>query len=213
MGLPPHRFTPDGEQCGSRWISGEQCPVACHLPTSPEKNIVSLPSPRPPQCWEHRTAAWNHQIRTSCLNRELGSSKQSGWRGLVRWRIPVGPPPAPGVEASVLLIEPRGLQAVEVCHKPPHQIVMESGAVDNFDKEAVSNAFEISTAMAIVLLGGLRWLKPETTLAEMGSRAEAVECLGLKPFWEERVTSASTMNGRRRCSNIFIAWQSSDMGW
>ena len=30
--------------------------------------------------------------------------------------------------------------------------------------------------MAMVLLGGLRKLKPETTLAEIGCRAEAVEC-------------------------------------
>ena len=41
--------------------------------------------------------------------------------------------------------------------------------------------------MHIVLLGGLRWLKQETSLAEMGSRAEAVEFLGLKPCWEGRV--------------------------
>ena len=66
------------------------------------------------------------------------------------------------------------------------------------------NAFKMSTAMAMVLLGGLRWLKPETTLSEMGSRAEAVECLSLKPCWEERVPSASMMDGRVSRSNIFV---------
>ena len=66
--------------------------------------------------------------------------------------------------------------------------------------------------MSIVLLGGIRWLKPDTTLAEMGSRAEAVECLGLKPCWEERVPSDPTIDRRRSRSNIFTAWQSSEMG-
>ena len=42
----------------------------------------------------------------------------------------------------------------------------------------------MSTAMAIVLQGGLHWLKPEAILAEVGSRAEEVECLGLKLCWE-----------------------------
>ena len=42
--------------------------------------------------------------------------------------------------------------------------------------ETVSNAFEMSTAMAIVLPGCLHWLKPETTLAEMRSRAKVVDC-------------------------------------
>ena len=61
--------------------------------------------------------------------------------------------------------------------------------------------------MAIVLLGGLRWLKPETTLAEIGSRAEVVKCLCLKPCCQERVPSASTMVGRRSRSRIFAAGQ------
>ena len=62
--------------------------------------------------------------------------------------------------------------------------------------ETVSNAFEMSTAMTMVLLGGLRWLRPETTLEKIGSRAEAVECLSLRPSWEGHVPSASTMDGR-----------------
>ena len=51
--------------------------------------------------------------------------------------------------------------------------------------------------MEIVLLGSLRWLKPETTLVEMGSRAEILECLGLKPCWKGRIPSAFTKVGRR----------------
>ena len=69
----------------------------------------------------------------------------------------------------VLLIEPRGLSTMEICPMPPRQIMSELGAVDPLYKEAVRDRverFEMSTAMAIVLLGGLRWLKPETTLAE-----------------------------------------------
>ena len=34
----------------SRWISGEQWPVACHLSTSPKRSIVGFPSPLPPRC-------------------------------------------------------------------------------------------------------------------------------------------------------------------
>ena len=56
------------------------------------------------------------------------------------------------------------------------------------------NALELSTALAIVLLGGLRWLKPESTISEMGSKAEAVECLVLKPYWEGRAPNASMMD-------------------
>ena len=63
----------------------------------------------------------------------------------------------------------------------------------------------------MVLLGGLRWLKPETTLAEIGSRAKAVECLSLKSSWEGRVPSASTMDGRMSRSSIFTAGRSSEM--
>ena len=67
--------------------------------------------------------------------------------------------------------------------------------------------------MAIVLLDGLCWLKPETSLAEMGSRPEAVECLCWKPCLEVRVPSASTIDGKRNRSNIFNAWQNSEVSW
>ena len=55
-----------------------------------------------------------------------------------------------------LLIEARGLQASEA-FKPPHQIVTKSGAMGHLDYEAVRDqveCFEMSTAMAIVLLVG-----------------------------------------------------------
>ena len=39
----------------------------------------------------------------------------------------------------VLLVKARGLPASEVCHKPSHQIVSESGAVDHLNKKAVWN--------------------------------------------------------------------------
>ena len=80
----------------------------------------------------------------------------------------------------VLLVKARGLPAAEVCHKPYNQDVSESRAVDHLNEEAVrtvSNAFGRSTAMEIVLVGGFHWLKPETTVAEIESRAEEVECL------------------------------------
>ena len=111
----------------------------------------------------------------------------------------------------MLLIKARGLPAAELRHKPAHQVVSESGAVGHLDEEAVGSSvecLEMSNVMAMVLLGGLCWLKPETTLAEMGSRAEAVECLGLKPCWEGIVPSSSTMDRRRSRFSIFTAGQS-----
>ena len=84
---------------------------------------------------------------------------------------------------SLCLVKTQNLPTADVCHKPSNQIVSEEGAVDHPNKEvvrSVAKVFEIPTAMAIVLLGGLRWLKSETTLAEMGSRAEVVECFGLE---------------------------------
>ena len=68
----------------------------------------------------------------------------------------------------------------------------------------MSNAFEMSTAIAIALLG-------ETTLTEMGEDRGG-GMLWFKPYWEEHVPSASTMNGRRSRSNIFTDGQSSEMG-
>ena len=96
-----------------------------------------------------------------------------------------------------------------------NQIVLQSGVVKNLDEEAVRDCVELlreDPAIAIILLGGLRWLKPEVTLAVMGSMAKAVECLCLKPCFEGRVPSASMMDGRGSHSNIFTARQSSEMG-
>ena len=50
--------------------------------------------------------------------------------------------PQLGGRRVVLLIEARGLPATDVCHKPPHQIVTESGAVDHLDKEEVRDRLE-----------------------------------------------------------------------
>ena len=77
-----------------------QWPVAYHQRTSPIWCRVGWPSPRPPQCWEQRPAEWSRRRRMSCLVRGLASLTQSGWRGLGRWRIPVGSPPALGGKTS-----------------------------------------------------------------------------------------------------------------
>ena len=70
----------------------------------------------------------------------------------------------------VLLVKAWRLSAAEVRHEPTDQVVAESGAVDLFDEEAVSNAYEMSTAMAMVLLRGLRLLKPETNPSRDGEQ-------------------------------------------
>ena len=49
----------------------------------------------------------------------------------------MGPLLTPGRRQLVLLVEAQGLPAVEVCHKPSHQIVSDLGAVDHLDEEAV----------------------------------------------------------------------------
>ena len=56
-------------------------------------------------------------------------------------------------------------QGYATAHKPSNQIKSASGAVDHLYK-TVSNAFEISTAMAVIQLKSFRWLKLETTLAK-----------------------------------------------
>ena len=75
-------------------LVGFWCKVSYHQPTSPEWRWVDWPWPshRPPQCWEQKPVEWSWRRRTSCLGQELGSLTQSGWRGLGRWLIPVGPP-------------------------------------------------------------------------------------------------------------------------
>ena len=71
---------------------------------------------------------------------------------------------------TVLLVNTRGLPAVEVCHQSPNQIVSESGAVDQLNKEAVWHRVESLRDVQ----EALRWLKPGTTLAEIVSWAEVV---------------------------------------
>ena len=111
--------------------------------------------------------AFREGIELSCLNRELNSPTQSCWRGPGRGWIPVIPPPDPGGKASGVPILARGFPAAEVCHKPPHQIVAESGAVDHLDKEALRDIVErlrdVHRYGDCSAIGGLLWLKPENT--------------------------------------------------
>ena len=105
----------------------------------------------------------------------MGSPTQSGWRGLGMWRIPVGSATSPH--------DGKASGAADRRTRPSCRTGIPQATSPNCDRsrerwiisirrrwETVSNAFEMSTAMAIVPLGDLGWLKPETTLAEMGSR-------------------------------------------
>ena len=47
----------------------------------------------------------------------------------------------------------------------------------------VSNAFDMSSAMATVRLGGFFWLKPVVIMLLMVCSAVVVECCVLKPCW------------------------------
>ena len=77
--------------------------------------------------------------------------------GIEASNVKTPPSPRPHLAGSrvVLLVKARRLPAADVRHKPSDQIVAESGAVDHLE-ERVSNAFEMSIAMVMVLLGGLR---------------------------------------------------------
>ena len=77
--------------------------------------------------------------------------------------------------------------------------------------ETVSKALDMSTAIAIDLLEGLPWLKPETTLSEIGSRADVVECLYLNLGCEGRKHRNSAIVGGRSRSKIFANGQSSEI--
>ena len=140
----------------SCWISGQQWPVAWHLPTSPEKNIVGLPSPLTPRCWEQRP----------CLNRELGSPTQSGWRGLGIWRISLVPPPAPGGKASGAADGCTRLSCLGGMPKATSPNCDESGAVDHLDKEAVRDCvkrlrdvhcYDYCPARGLMLVEASKW--------------------------------------------------------
>ena len=52
--------------------------------------------------------------------------------------------------------------------------------------ETISNALETSTTKVIVLLGGLHSLKHVKTQAVIGNKVEVVECLSLKPCFQDR---------------------------
>ena len=157
-----HRVTDSHGGCQrwtvSLWISGSNGQLLA------KRNIIVLLSPRPKRCWEQRQAAWSCLRRTSCLNREMGSPTQSGWRVLGRWPIPVGPPPVPGGKAS---------NAADRGTRPSCRGGMPQATSPNFVGvgghciismrmrwETVSNDFEMSTTMAIVLLGAyVGWKK------------------------------------------------------
>ena len=97
---------------------------------------------------------------------------------------PVGPRPHLAGRRVVLLIEARGLPTAEVCHKPPHQNVTESGVVDHLDKKAVRDSIECLRdihSYGHCTARDLRLLKTNTNKVEMRNRAEKVECLVLKP--------------------------------
>ena len=111
------------------WVAMARC---LPLPTSPDKNIVCLP-----RLGLHAISVGRHiQIWNGAVRQKV---IEEGWEDdgslwdphphLTGWRV-------------VLLIEARGLPAAKVCHKSPHQILMESGVMDNFDKEAVRHCVE-----------------------------------------------------------------------
>ena len=71
--------------------------------------------------------------------------------------------------------------------------------------ENASNAFEMSTAMAIVLLGGLRWLKLEKPLQKFGAGRG-----GGLPLFEAVLGGASTQclhDGREEESLQYLHWE------
>ena len=51
------------------------------------------------------------------------------------------------------------------------------------------------TTMKVVLLGGFRSLKPVTSIAIIGCRADVVACFGFMPCWEWRVFKAFMIDG------------------
>ena len=69
-----------------------------------------------------------------------------------------------------------------------------------------------SIAIAIVLVGGRRWLKPEAMVWVRGSRADVVEWRERKPCWESASGSAAVRKGRSRRSSTVTAGHRREMG-
>ena len=113
----------------------------------------------------------------------------------------------------VLLIKARGLPAAEVPHKPPHQVVSESGAVDPLDEEAMRISDEhLQDVHRYGSARGFVLVEARDTLAEIESRVETVECLSLKPCWEGCVPSAFHNGGENEplqylhCRGRAVRW-------
>ena len=169
------------------------CLPSTHL-TREEYSWFALASPSSMLGAEARSgksSAYDFMSKSGIGQSETNWLKRDGGNDGSLWE----PRPHLARRRMVLLIEARGLSATKVCHKPPHQIVSMSGAVDHLNKEAMTDCVECHRDVYRYSYCSARG--PETTLAELGSWAESVECLGLKPCWEGRVPSASAMDRRR----------------
>lgn len=75
-----------------------------------------------------------------------------------------------------------------------------------------SNAFDMSMAVAMVRLGGLRWLKPSAILVTRGRRAVMVERRGRNPCWDSHGCKKALRVGRMRRSRILATWLRREIG-
>ena len=76
----------------------------------------------------------------------------------------------------------------------------------------MSYAGDESTATHTVRSGGFLWLNPIAMYVVNCSRAEVVECSGLKLCWSGAIRIYLLMVGRIRVSMTFAAGQRSEMG-
>ena len=76
----------------------------------------------------------------------------------------------------------------------------------------VSNALDMSSAMAIVRCGGLRWLSPVVMMLFMLCSAVLVERCCLKPCWCSGSVMLFVMCGRIIFSSVLAMGESSAMG-
>ena len=192
----------------SRWISGEQWPVACHLSTSPEKNIwfaLTSASTR----LEQRPAAWSCQRRTLCLNREFGQIERKWLKRAGEMADPCGTVARTccGGEWSCWWRHEAFLPR-RYATQPLQQIVSGPEAVDHLDEEAVRDRIEHLRDVHRYVYCSARGL----TLVEASRNGEQGQGCGVPRFEAVlgvvRIPSASTMDGRRSRTNIFTAWQS-----
>ena len=76
----------------------------------------------------------------------------------------------------------------------------------------VSNAFDMSSAMSIVLSGGCFLLKPVAIVFVISCSAVTVENLLLKPCWNVVLSLFVSMSGNIIFSSVLAMGESSDMG-